>query len=136
VNGKRLIKRIVIVLGGAALFLLLATLAQGSAQATPIRPDVKQLTEQPESAPPKYEPARAGWNGPETSPAVLARMEARAAQTRAVRQALAVVLTPDPRALAALLMAIVVLRKLRQRREAQVAVAMPSAPDWQMPRAA
>lgn len=134
-NAKRLIRRIAIVLGSAALFLLLATLSRVGAEATPIRPDVKQLVEQPESEPPRYEPARAGWNGPETDPAVLARAEAQAAQARAVRLALAVVLTPDPRALAALLMAIVVLRKLRRTREARV-LALPSRPEWQMPRAA
>jgi hypothetical protein len=137
VSNKRLVQRILTVLGAAALFLLFLAAAQGRASATPIRPDVRKLVEQPPNATPPYEPARAGWNGPETSAADMALAAAQAARVQEVHRALAVVVTPDPRAWLAILLLIVVMRKLRAQREArQVAVPVASEADWQMPRAA
>lgn len=136
VNGKRLITRILAVLAAAAVFLLFVALAQGSAGATPIPPDVRKLAEQPQEAPPKLEPARAGWNGPETSATSSLMSAAQAAHVRAVRRALAIVVTPDPRALAAILAMILLLRKVRATREAQAAAVPAPAAEWQLPRAA
>ncbi|HSE48206.1 MAG TPA: hypothetical protein VLA96_03255 [Terriglobales bacterium] len=132
-SGKRLIQRIVIVLGAALVCLLLV----GTSDATPIKPDVRKLVETPPPAPPAYEPARAGWNGPETSPGQIAMAAAQEAHVRAVRRALATVVTPDPRAWAAILAMILLLRKVRSMRAAQAApAAAPAEPEWQMPRAA
>lgn len=125
-------QRIAIVLGAAVLFLLAVP-----SEATPIKPDVRKLVEQPQTTPPPYEPARAGWNGPETSPARQALAAAEQAHVRAVRRSLAVVVTPDPRAWALILATILLLRKVRSPRPAR-AVAGEAArePEWQMPRAA
>jgi len=135
-DAKRLARRLAAGLGTVALVWALVVVVSDAAQATPIRPDVRELVKQPASEPPDYLPARAGWKGPETSPAALAAAEARAARVRAVRQALAFVVTPDPRVLAALLAAILILRKLRERREARALADLQPEPAWQMPRAA
>jgi hypothetical protein len=137
VSNKRLAQRIVAVLGTTAVFLLFVALVQGGAGATPIQPDVRQLVEQQQEPPPKFEPARAGWNGPETASGSSLPLElTRAAQTRAVRRALAIVVTPDPRALAMILLLIVLLRKLREKRETPALAPAERRPEWQMPRAA
>jgi len=122
----------VAILTGAAMVCLLVSLAH----ATPIKPDVRKLVETPPAAPAQYEPARAGWNGPETSPGQLAMAAAQEAHVRAVRRALATVVIPNPWAWAGILLMIVVLRKLRTMREAKAPVAAPGEPEWQMPRAA
>ena len=124
--------RIGVVLGAAVLFLLVAP-----SEATPIKPDVRKLVEQPQAPPPPYEPARAGWNGPETSPGQQAMAAAQQAHARAVHRSLALVVTPDPRAWLVILAMIVLLRKARSMREARGLPAEAQRdPEWQMPRAA
>src|SRR5205085_7116922 len=114
-------------------------LTQGRAHASPIPPDVKKLAEQPQGPPPRFEPARAGWNGPEASPPPQLPAEfSAAARVRAVRRTLALVMTPDPRSVLAILAAIVLLRLMRVRRERKPAGKTPAAqpPEWQLPQAA
>ncbi len=138
-SSKQLVKRILVVLSAAAMFLLFAALSK--ANASPIHPDIKQLVNEPAGPPPKFEPARAGWNGPESTPPSVAGLPLEltaAGRAEMVRQALALVMIPDPRVLAAILASIFLLRKLQSLREARAA-APPSQPqdgDWQMPRAA
>jgi len=122
------------------MFLVFVALAQGIAHASPIQPDIRRMVEEPQGPPMKFQPARAGWNGPE-SPATTGgsnRQLTQAAQVRAVRHTLALVVTPDPKALAAIFLMIVLLRKLRSARERRPqAPSSPSiGPEWQMPQAA
>lgn len=118
-SSKRLIIRILLVLGTAATFLAFLALAAGEAQATPITPDVRKLLADPQPPPMPYEPARAGWNGAEVQPAPAAVPVGftSTAQVQAVRRALAVVLLPDPRVLGVIVLSILLLRKLRRQRE-------------------
>jgi hypothetical protein len=140
-DDKHLLRRIAIVLAGAALFLMFAALAQGTAHASPIPPDIKRMLAQPQTEPVKFEPARAGWNGPEMTPATLPAALSSAARVRAIHRTLALVMTPDPRAVFAILAAIVVLRKLRSMRERRSEREAgpkidPQDGEWQMPQAA
>jgi len=137
VSSKQLIKRILVVLAAVTMFLLFAALSQ--AHATPIQPDIRQLVQQPQGPPPRFEPARAGWNGPESTPPSVAGLQLEltaAGRAQIARQALHLVMIPDPRALAAILASIVLLRKLRSLRDARLQPATAREPEWQMPRAA
>ncbi|MBI2678178.1 MAG: hypothetical protein HYX28_05310 [Candidatus Koribacter versatilis] len=137
VSSKRLLKRIAIVLAGAAMFLVFIALAQGRAHASPIPPDVRKLAEQPQGPPPKFEPARAGWNGPESGPPPALPTEfSAAARVRAVRRTLALLMTPDPKALLAIALLIVVLRVVRAREERKARKPAVQPPEWQVPQAA
>ncbi len=132
-------KRITLVLGALAFLLAFFVMMAGAkAYATPIRPDVRQLVQQPQGPPAKFEPARAGWKGPETTTAAALPMElTREAQIRAVRHALWAVLTPDPKALAAIVVLILLLRKLRMDKDRQERPGTPvEAPDAELPQAA
>ena len=118
------------------MFLVFVALAQGSAHASPIPPDIRQLADQPQTPPQRFEPARAGWNGPIATPASGSPLEAaQAAQIRAVHRTLELLFTPDPKALLAILAMIFILRKLRSRRESKPQ-APAVGPEWQMPQAA
>jgi hypothetical protein len=137
VSSRQLCKRILVVLGAAAMFLLFAALTQ--AHASPIHPDIKQLVKEPAGPPPKFEPARAGWNGPESAPPSVAGLPLEltsAGRAQAIRQALALVMIPDPRVLVAILISILLLRKLHGMREERAAKVATNDGDWQMPRAA
>lgn len=128
-RAKRPLTRLARTLAG--IFLL------GSlALATPIEPDIEKLLQQP-AAPPPYEPARVGWNGPEMPAAVPLPLEMnQAARARAVRRALSEVLFPDPRVLAAILSTILLLRWMRVVRERRAAARVAAPDDWQLPQAA
>jgi hypothetical protein len=137
ISGKRLLKRIVVVLACTAMFLVFIMLSRGRAHASPIPPDVRKLAEQPQGPPPKFEPARAGWNGPEASPPPQLPAEfSAAARTRAARRMLALVMTPDPMALLGILVVIVLLRVMRKRRDARPQAPAADPPEWQLPQAA
>ena len=136
-DSKDLLQRIALVLAGAAMFLVFVALAAGHAHASPIQPDIRRLVEEPQGPPQKFEPARAGWNGPESaSPTGGSTRELlQAAQVRAVHRTLALAVTPDPKALAGIFLLIVLLRKLRTSRERKPET--PAiGPEWQMPQAA
>lgn len=95
------------------------------ANATPIRPDVKKLLATPPGSSLEFAPARAGWNGPEAPSAQqaglnpdLARVTPAATRIE-FKNAILSALVPDPRVSAAILLAIIFLRKwLRREREA------------------
>ena len=108
-----------------ALFVLL-----GNANALPIQPDVKKLVEEAQQPPPVFIPSRVGWNGQEKAANVSARERWEAAigpvlaaeQERRLRNTLRDVFIPEPRAVAAIVAIIFLLRRLRTLREQQQAV--------------
>jgi hypothetical protein len=111
-----LAKRIAWVIGGALAFLLFAALMHS--EATPIHPDLKKMLAQPQE-PAEYPLARAGWNGPETSPApevspnpTLERL-GPAASAREAHTSLKTAVIPDFRAVAGVLLCILMLRRIR-----------------------
>lgn len=136
-SSERLLQRIAIVLAGAVIFLLFIAMAEGRAHASTIPPDVRKLAKQPQGPPPKFEPARAGWNGPESgAPPTLPAEFSAAARVRAVRRTLALLVTPDPAALLGIGLMILLLRKLRSREERKPRKPAAQPPEWQLPQAA
>jgi hypothetical protein len=123
VTGKGLLKRILMTLAiGCGLLMLLAAM---DAQATPIRPDIREILAQPmEDTTARYMPARAGWDGPEmradqqgATPAMPLRADRLA---RAERDELIAAATPDPRAILGIVAVIFLLRLLRQQGEKHI----------------
>ncbi len=116
-NGRSLLTRVLLALGLAMFCLLLGI----NAHATPVTPDIHQILAQPHTPPQPFPLARAGWNGPETPPSPQAAPHrvletfGVAAQRREIERGLRAAAIPDPRAVAAILTAIVVLRWARQR---------------------
>ena len=135
-TGKELLKRILLTLAlTAGLFVLLSAI---EAEATPIRPDIRKLVEDPEQdTRASFMPARAGWDGPEMGSAEVVNpaWEAMTNRARANRAALIALATPDPRAVLGIVAVIFLLRILRDRDErARVMTApvtMPLPPDEQ-----
>jgi hypothetical protein len=89
-----------------------------TSQATPVRPDLNKLLQEPQERPGDFPVARAGWNGPEARPASHSGSayeelgpEASAHHARAALLAAA---TPDYRAVAGILLVILMLRRMRQ----------------------
>lgn len=119
-NGRYVLRRILVVTGALCGFLLFLAITQS--QGTPIRPDVKKLVNQPQQQEMQFAPARAGWNGPE-----MARSEAPglalfgvASDPQAVRESLISAFIPDPRAVAFLAALILLLRQFRAWRAARM----------------
>lgn len=91
------------------------------ANATPIRPDIQKLLEQPPDDATQFAPARAGWHGSELAKSAdaginpaMQRFSAEAS-AHVLRATLAAAAIPDWRAVGAILLIIVVLRKTRKR---------------------
>jgi hypothetical protein len=94
------------------LILMLAA----TAAATPIQPDLEKLLSKPHSEQQHFEPARAGWDGPETgfTPArsSFALEEFGPVETaRIARASFVAAAVPDPRVWACLCALILLLRK-------------------------
>lgn len=111
---------------GAVLFAL-------HAYALPIKPNLEKILKEQQQRPRQYEPARAGWDGPEmvrsqaASPNPVYEAYGPASTARAIRSSLRAALTPDPAAMAGILMLILlwrIVRGQRLRRESAV-VLMP-----------
>jgi hypothetical protein len=105
-----------------------------TAAAVPIKPDLQKILQQQKQDYKRFEPARAGWNGPEMLPTRQAASNAiyeaygPASTKRAIRAALSAAATPDPAAIFAIGLLILMLRYTRhQRLERQRAsvMAMP-----------
>jgi cytochrome bd-type quinol oxidase subunit 1 len=131
-SGKRLVKRVVTVtLMTVGIFLLLTVMR---AEATPIRPDVQKVLAQPQYSPAHFVPARAGWYGPEIprQPQVVNTTYEQlkpATTARMVRESLIAASLPDYRALAAILLIILLLRRIRKaHRQALVESGMVPVP--------
>ncbi len=92
-----------------------------SAQATPVRPDLRRMLAQPPASQ-DFVPARAGWQGPETptpadaQPNPLLEKFGEVSSARVVRASIVAAATPDPRIAVVLLAAILLLRWLRHSR--------------------
>ncbi len=103
---------------GFSASLLLVALA-GAAGATPIQPDLNKLLSKPHSEQEWFEPARAGWEGPETEASSPTRSSSAldeygpAESARAARASF-LAAVPDPR-VRACLGALVLLLRNRQR---------------------
>lgn len=118
VNGKSLLTRILLALG-LAMFCLIVW--GTNAQATPVEPSIHQILAQPHTPPQPFPLARAGWKGPETPPSpqvapnpILERFGV-GAQRREFERGLRAAAIPDPRAIAAILTAILVLRRSKHQ---------------------
>lgn len=126
-TGKRLLRRIAVVMGALSGFLLF--LAAMQSEATPIRPNVKKLLSQPEQTEIHLGPARAGWNGPEiaqsSDPSALA-LFGTATDAQEVRESLISAFIPDPRAVAFLLAVILLLRQFRNWRVSRSPKVVPT----------
>ena len=115
----------------AALTVMAFVMLLGDAQALPIKPDVKKLVDEAQQPPAAFIPSRVGWNGPEKAANVSARERWEAAigpvlaaeQERRLRNTLRDVFIPEPRAVAAIMAIIFLLRKLRSLREQQAVLA-------------
>lgn len=116
-EGKSLLTRILLALG-LAMFCLIVW---GSAHATPVEPSIHQILAQPHTPPQPFPLARAGWKGPETPPSPQAAPNpiletfGVAAQRREIERGLWAAAIPDPRAVAAILTAILVLRRAKRQ---------------------
>ncbi len=113
---------------GLALAVILIGL---NARALPVKPNLEKILKQQEQPPHQYEPARAGWDGPEmvrpqeASPNPVYETYGPASSVRAIRAALKAAATPDPAAIVAIGMLILlwrIARNERTRREAAVLV--------------
>lgn len=96
-------------------------------EATPIRPDLNTVLQKAQQDPPQQMPlARAGWNGPEMTPPSqnansIYNQYGPEASARHARASLLAAATPDYRAVAGILLVILLLRRMRQPRRAPVA---------------
>jgi len=100
-----------------AASMLILSLA---AAATPIQPDLEKLLSKPRSEHEWFEPARAGWDGPETETSGFSRSSlvlekfGPAETARVARASFLAAAVPDPRIWACLCALILLLRR-RQR---------------------
>lgn len=115
-SGKRLLART----GWAAALgmLIFLMLSSVESHATPIKPDIKKLIRQSQQQGQQtFIPARAGWSEPVASamPARNPLLDSIAEDhmRREFRETLATVATPDPWIVIALVILIVLMRKLR-----------------------
>ncbi len=105
-------------MAGICAFLLFIAVVQS--RATPIRPDVKQVLAEAGADQAEFPLARAGWNGPETqqspqaAPNPTLERLGPAGSARAARASLLAAFVPDYRALAAIVLIILLLRRIRQ----------------------
>ncbi len=113
---------------------MLVTILGVQAFAVPVKPDLEQILKEQQQRPRHYEPARAGWNGPEmvkpqeSSPNPVYEAYGPASTARAIRASLRAAAIPDPVALLGIGMLILLLRMVRaqgQRQKAAVVVIGP-----------
>jgi hypothetical protein len=112
---------------------LLIFLTVSGGYAVPIKPDLQKILKQQEQKPRHYEPAQAGWNGPEmvrpqeAAPNPVYEAYGPASTVRAIRASLSMAAKPDPVALLGIGLLILMLRLARQERSkrARAAVAFP-----------
>jgi hypothetical protein len=99
-----------------------------SAYGVPVKPNLEKILQQQQQRPRHYEPARAGWDGPEMTqpqegaPNPVYDAYGPASTARAIRVSLRTAVIPDPGAVTAILMLILLWRTLRQRHERHRAI--------------
>jgi hypothetical protein len=90
--------------------------------AVPIKPDLQKILKQQEQKPRHFEPAQAGWNGPEmvrpqeAAPNPVYEAYGPASTVRAIRASLLTAAKPDPVALLGIGLLILMLRLARHER--------------------
>ena len=114
-SGKRLLARTG--LAAALGILIFLFISAASSQATPIKPDVQRMIRESQQSQKPFIPARAGWTEPASTTAalhnpVLESLKGDNAREE-FRETLALVATPDPWLVVALVTIIVLMRKLR-----------------------
>jgi hypothetical protein len=117
VSEKRQWKRI-----GAALALGAGLAVFGlvtPAVASPIYPNIRKVVSESEAAPAQFAPARAGWDGPEMARDTAHTDLDSAAVLRGNKAALLTAAFPDPRAIFAVILVIILMRMLRRIQEQQ-----------------
>ena len=93
-----------------------------TASAVPVKPDLQKILQEQSERPKYYEPARAGWNGPEmmrpqeAAPNPFYEAYGPASTVRMIRASLAEAAMPNPAAMAAIGLLILLLRYSRSRR--------------------
>jgi hypothetical protein len=93
--------------------------------AVPVKPDLDKILKQQEQRNRQFEPAQAGWNGPEmqrpqdAAPNVVLETYGPAATLRSVRASLAAAAIPDPKAVIAIGVVIILMRIMREAQERQ-----------------
>lgn len=91
--------------------------------AVPVKPDLQKILKQQEQRSKYFEPARAGWDGPEmqsaedAAPNPVLEAYGPKATTRAIRAALLAAAIPDPKAVIAIGAMILMMRLLKQVQE-------------------
>jgi hypothetical protein len=104
------------------LELFLIALFALNSFAIPVKPNLEKILKQQEQRARPYEPARAGWDGPEmvppqeASPNPVYEAYGPASTARAIRASLRAAATPDPVAIVGIGMLILLLRLARQQR--------------------
>lgn len=108
---------------GLVVSLIGALCFAGSAFAVPVKPDLDKILKQQEQHNRQFEPAQAGWNGPEMqrgedgSHNAVLEAYGPAATVRSVRAALVAAAVPDPKAVVAIAILILLMRIMRQLQE-------------------
>ncbi|MGZ4787441.1 MAG: hypothetical protein ACXVZV_02190 [Terriglobales bacterium] len=99
------------------------TLLAGTAFAVPVKPDLGKILKQQEQRNRPFQPAQAGWNGPEmqraqgAAPNPVLEAYGPAATARSIRAALTAAAIPDPSAVVAIVVLIILMRIMRQTQE-------------------
>lgn len=125
-SGKRLLARTG--LAAALGMLIFLFISAASSQATPIKPDVQRMIRESQQSQKPFIPARAGWTEPTSTTAalhnpVLESLKGDNARQE-FRETLALVATPDPWLVIALVTIIVLMRKLRLIEESRKRAAL------------
>lgn len=121
---------------GLAFALLAALCFTGTALAVPVKPDLEKILKQQERRNRSFEPAQAGWNGPEmqrpqdVAPNAVLEAYGPAATARSVRAALMAAAIPDPKAVVAIAILIMLMRIMRviQERRGKTLAIVPILP--------
>jgi hypothetical protein len=97
---------------------MLVFVLAAAAAATPIQPDLEKLLSKPHSEQQRFEPARAGWDGPETESSGFSRPASfflrnfgPAETARAARASFLAATVPDPKIWACLCALILLMRR-------------------------
>ena len=128
------------------LLLALTIVSFSVSFAVPIKPNLEKALQQQEQRRRNFEPAHAGWNGPEmqrpqdVAPNPVLEAYGPAATVRSIRASLVAAAIPDPKAVIAIAIIIIlmrVIRNLRERRQQKATVvSIRSAPSEQEQQAA
>ncbi|HUN88837.1 MAG TPA: hypothetical protein VMU28_08605 [Terriglobales bacterium] len=105
------------------LWVALITVLVGVGVAVPVKPNLEKMLQQQERRHQTFEPAHAGWNGSEmqrpqdVSPNPVLEAYGPAATVRSIRASLVAAAIPDPKAVVAIAVIIVLMRVIRTQRE-------------------